>query len=184
MSALDLLSPFSVLPAAETLLGGPAETKPLTVRWEDTVPSLQSNSADGSPMLPYSASTAPTHQFHSKSLSFDSANPNIIQNPPIRPPKSPIEQIHPVETAWETGGRNIAKHVMEDQGLATSLHLTPKYIVIALNNAQIYVFDTDGKNKMTLPGHVMGVWAITPWGDTLVSGGSDRDVKVWDMSTG
>lgn len=68
--------------------------------------------------------------------------------------------------------------------MVTSLHLTPKYIVVALDNAKIHVFNTDGNQQKTLQGHVMGVWAMVPWDDTLVSGGCDRDVRVWDMSTG
>lgn len=89
-----------------------------------------------------------------------------------------------VESAWNKGGTTIAKHITPDQGVVTSLHLTPDYIVIALDNAKIHVFDTDGKLLRTLIGHVMGVWAMVPWGRTLVSGGCDRDVRVWDMETG
>ena len=89
-----------------------------------------------------------------------------------------------VETAWRTGGQAIARHITPDHGVVTSLHLTPKYIVIALDNASIHVFNADGIILRTLQGHMMGVWAMVPWGDTLVSGGCDNDVRVWDMSTG
>lgn len=66
----------------------------------------------------------------------------------------------------------------------TSLHLTDKYIVVALDNAKIHVFDANGAHQITLHGHMMGVWAMVPWGDVLVSGGCDRDVRVWNMATG
>ncbi|KAF8423663.1 WD40-repeat-containing domain protein [Tirmania nivea] len=98
--------------------------------------------------------------------------------------KSHFKQRYMVETAWRTGGQAIARHITPDQGVVTSLHLTPKYIVIALDNASIHVFNADGIILRTLQGHMMGVWAMVPWGDTLVSGGCDRDVRVWDMSTG
>jgi len=77
-----------------------------------------------------------------------------------------------------------AKHITPDQGVVTSLHLTKKYIVVALDNAKIHVFNTKGDHQRTLAGHVMGVWAMVPWGDILVSGGCDRDVRVWNMATG
>ena len=89
-----------------------------------------------------------------------------------------------VETAWRTGGRMHARHITPDQGVVTSLHLTHKYIVVALDNAKIHVFNADGAHQKTLHGHVMGVWAMVPWGDILVSGGCDRDVRVWNMATG
>ncbi|KAL9053359.1 MAG: hypothetical protein Q9162_004800 [Coniocarpon cinnabarinum] len=89
-----------------------------------------------------------------------------------------------VETAWRTGGRMHARHITPDQGVVTSLHLTSKYIVVALDNAKIHVFDANGAHQKTLHGHVMGVWAMVPWGDILVSGGCDRDVRVWNMATG
>lgn len=89
-----------------------------------------------------------------------------------------------VESAWNKAGRCTQKHVTPDQGVVTSLHLTPMYIVVALDNAKIHVYDTNGANQKTLQGHVMGVWAMVPWDDLLVSGGCDREVRVWNMATG
>ncbi|KAK6517919.1 hypothetical protein TWF506_005093 [Arthrobotrys conoides] len=98
--------------------------------------------------------------------------------------KSHFKQRYMVETAWRSGGKAIARHITPDQGVVTSLHLTPNYIVVALDNAKIHVFAEDGRFLRTLSGHVMGVWAMVPWDDVLVSGGCDRDVRVWNMATG
>lgn len=89
-----------------------------------------------------------------------------------------------VERAWRSGGTVLKRHITTDQGVVTSLHLTSKYIVVALDNAKIHVFDNAGNHIRTLQGHVMGVWAMIPCGDTLISGGCDRDVRVWNMETG
>ena len=89
-----------------------------------------------------------------------------------------------VESAWKKGGHMNAKHITPDQGVVTSLHLTKKYIIVALDNARIHIFGAKGDHQRTLHGHIMGVWAMVPWDDILVSGGCDRDVRVWDMSTG
>ncbi|KAL3474401.1 WD40 repeat-like protein [Aspergillus californicus] len=89
-----------------------------------------------------------------------------------------------IESAWSKGGTCTQRHISPDQGVVTSLHLTPKYIVASLDNAKIHVYDTKGENQKTLQGHVMGVWAMVPWGDILVSGGCDREVRVWNMATG
>ena len=89
-----------------------------------------------------------------------------------------------VESAWRKGGHMTARHITPDQGVVTSLHLTKNYIVVALDNAKIHVFNTKGDHQRTLQGHVMGVWAMIPWDDILVSGGCDRDVRVWNMATG
>ncbi|KAE8148447.1 WD40-repeat-containing domain protein [Aspergillus avenaceus] len=95
-----------------------------------------------------------------------------------------FKQKYMVESAWNKGGRCTQRHITPDQGVVTSLHLTPKYIVVALDNAKIHVYDTNGDNQKTLQGHVMGVWAMVPWDDILVSGGCDREVRVWNMATG
>lgn len=119
------------------------------------------------------------------SRSFDSTMASsALRRPKIRSYKSHFKQRYLVETAWRTGGTHTEHHITQDQGVVTSLHLTPKYIVVALDNAKIHVFNTEGDGQKTLQGHVMGVWAMVPWDDTLVSGGCDRDVRVWDMATG
>jgi F-box and WD-40 domain protein CDC4 len=98
--------------------------------------------------------------------------------------RSHFKQRYMVETAWRSGGKVDARQITPDQGVVTSLHLTKKYIVVALDNAKIHVFDVNGSHQKTLQGHVMGVWAMVPWGDLLVSGGCDRDVRVWNLATG
>ncbi|OBT68250.1 F-box and WD-40 domain-containing protein CDC4 [Pseudogymnoascus sp. 23342-1-I1] len=130
------------------------------------------------------APSAPPFTSHSRSFDTATAHSKMTKRPPIRSHKSYFKQRYLVETAWRAGGHHVSRHITQDQGVVTSLHLTPKYIVVALDNAKIHVFDTDGDNQKTLQGHVMGVWAMVPWGDTLVSGGCDRDVRVWDMATG
>ncbi|KAK4141653.1 quinon protein alcohol dehydrogenase-like superfamily [Dichotomopilus funicola] len=104
--------------------------------------------------------------------------------PMLRSYKSHFKQRYLVDAAWRAGGHNVSRNITQDGGVVTSLHLTSKYIVVALDNAKIHVFDTEGNALRTLQGHVMGVWAMVPWDDILVSGGCDRDVRVWDLSTG
>ena len=104
--------------------------------------------------------------------------------PALRSYKSHFKQRYLVDAAWRAGGRNVSRNITQDGGVVTSLHLTSKYIIVALDNAKIHVFDTEGNALRTLQGHVMGVWAMVPWDDILVSGGCDRDVRVWDLSTG
>ncbi|KAK5093500.1 hypothetical protein LTR24_004211 [Lithohypha guttulata] len=89
-----------------------------------------------------------------------------------------------IEAAWRKGGHCKPHFITPDQGVVTSLHLTDRYIVVAMDNAKIHVFNTVGEHQKTLKGHVMGVWAMVPWDDILVSGGCDRDVRVWNMATG
>ncbi|RDL37377.1 WD40 repeat-like protein [Venustampulla echinocandica] len=140
---------------------------------------------DGETAYPYASATAELLQPPENSQSLDSGmSAGVLRRPKFRSYKSHFKQRYLVETAWRTGGRNIARHITQDQGVVTSLHLTPKYIVVALDNAKIHVFNTEGNAQKTLQGHVMGVWAMVPWDDILVSGGCDRDVRVWDMSTG
>ena len=104
--------------------------------------------------------------------------------PKLRSYKSHFKQRYLVEAAWRSGGTSVSRDITQEGGVVTSLHLTSKYIIVALDNARIHVFDTEGNTQRTLQGHVMGVWAMVPWEDTLVSGGCDRDVRVWDLVSG
>ncbi|KAI1174148.1 WD40-repeat-containing domain protein [Nemania sp. FL0916] len=109
---------------------------------------------------------------------------NCSGRPGLRSYKSHFKQRYLVESAWRTGGRNTTRTITQEGRVVTSLHLTPRYIVVALDNARIHIFDRQGNQLRVLSGHVMGVWAMVPWEDILVSGGCDRDVRVWDMTTG
>lgn len=136
-------------------------------------PERGSNSFAGA--LPLSGHT-------SSSRSFDAVFGS--KRPKLRSYKSHFKQRYLVEAAWRSGGTSVTRNITQEGGVVTSLHLTSKYIILALDNARIHVFDTGGNSQRVLQGHVMGVWAMVPWGDTLVSGGCDRDVRVWDLRTG
>lgn len=121
--------------------------------------------------------------FHNASRSIDGLA-SVGYRPKLRSYKSHFKQRYLVESGWRTGGHNTTRTITQDGRVVTSLHLTPKYIVVALDNAKIHVFDRQGDALRTLQGHVMGVWAMVPWEDILVSGGCDRDVRVWDLTNG
>lgn len=118
----------------------------------------------------------------SSSRSLDGSDETV--RPRLKSYKSHFKQRYLVDAAWRTGGKSTTRAITQDGGVVTSLHLTPKYIIVALDNAKIHVFDTEGNALRVLQGHVMGVWAMVPWEDILVSGGCDRDVRVWDLTTG
>lgn len=179
-------------------------------RMSDDAPSTNTRQQHSSPYEPShtgSSLSFATHalRIHNPALaSFSTSTPDLSRvksldrttSAPVLPSsairrrpqamtyRSHFKQKYQVETAWRMGGKVDQRQITPDQGVVTSLHLTDKYIIVALDNAKIHVFDTEGKHLRCLQGHVMGVWAMVPWGDTLVSGGCDRDVRVWNMATG
>lgn len=110
--------------------------------------------------------------------------PEVMQHPVPTNYRSHFKHQYMLNTAWQSGGRLAAKYVISHSGVVTSLIMDGNYIVFALDNSKIFVFGEDGKLLRSLFGHVMGVWALTLYGDTLVSGGCDRDVRVWNLKTG
>lgn len=151
---------------------------------DSKLPTFASN-----PVSPSALFSTSTPELSSRSRSLDRATSTSGKGLSKTGPKamtyrSHFKQKYQVETAWRVGGKVDQRQITPDQGVVTSLHLTDKYIIVALDNAKIHVFDTVGRHLRCLQGHVMGVWAMVPWGDTLVSGGCDRDVRVWNMATG
>ncbi|KAF2767244.1 WD40 repeat-like protein, partial [Teratosphaeria nubilosa] len=155
------------------IYGYNSATNPQLAGLSSSAPDLTSRtSINTSSVLP------PTLSARASSSKAASRRPKAISY------RSHFKQRYQVETAWRTGGRVDTRQITPDQGVVTSLHLTPNHIIVALDNAKIHVFDTEGRHLRCLQGHVMGVWAMVPCGDTLVSGGCDRDVRVWDLNTG
>ncbi|KAI9895054.1 MAG: hypothetical protein M1814_000279 [Vezdaea aestivalis] len=133
-------------------------------------------------IVPSASASAPC--LATDSMAVVPATPKKRKRPKALSYKSHFKLRYMVETAWRRGGSSVCHHITPDQGVVTSLHLTSKYIVVALDTAKIHVYSTTGEHQKTLQGHVMGVWAMVPYEDTLVSGGCDRDVRVWNMATG
>jgi F-box and WD-40 domain protein CDC4 len=162
---------------------------------EDAEPDLESWWANGERMprpedvvprdhLEVASASSAVDGLRTQSLDREAKRKTCQRRPKAITYRSHFKQRYMVETAWRNGGVCDARQITPDQGVVTSLHLTKKYIVVALDNAKIHVFDTVGDHQKTLQGHVMGVWAMVPWGDLLVSGGCDRDVRVWNLATG
>ncbi|KAI8059490.1 WD40-repeat-containing domain protein [Gongronella butleri] len=98
-----------------------------------------------------------------------------------------------IAAAWAHGGKvTTVDDVFLGEVLVTSLQFDSKYIVVGCDNFRIEVFDTQSASHLfTLEGHEGGVWALQFKGGTtrdpdrlLVSGGCDRDVRVWDLDKG
>lgn len=113
------------------------------------------------------------------------AVPNPIRRSPPRTYKSHFRQRYILEKNWRVGGTLMARYITNDHGVVTTLCMSEKYIIVGLDNASIRVFDEDGRFQTNLVGHETGVWAMVVVGDDhLVSGGCDRDMRLWDLSTG
>jgi F-box and WD-40 domain protein CDC4 len=111
--------------------------------------------------------------------------PPFTRRPIARSYKSHFRQRYILEKNWRHGGTLMARYVTNDHGVVTTLCMSDKYIIVGLDNASIRVFDEDGKFQMTLAGHETGVWAMVIVGeDQLVSGGCDRDMRLWNLTTG
>ncbi|GAA5947516.1 hypothetical protein JCM3765_001712 [Sporobolomyces pararoseus] len=70
--------------------------------------------------------------------------------------------------------------------VVTCLQFDEEKIVSASDDADhsIHVFDTQsGSERAELRGHEGGVWALQYVGNVLVSGSTDRTVRVWDLDS-
>ncbi|WVQ85951.1 hypothetical protein IAT38_008119 [Cryptococcus sp. DSM 104549] len=68
--------------------------------------------------------------------------------------------------------------------VVTCLQFDEDKIVSASDDHSINIYNTaDGQLRKRLDGHEGGVWTLEYKGGTLVSGSTDRTVRVWDMDT-
>ncbi|KAI9370850.1 WD40-repeat-containing domain protein [Aspergillus egyptiacus] len=77
------------------------------------------------------------------------------------------------------------KHIAfraHDRHVVTCLQFDTDKILTGSDDTNINVYDTKtGVKRATLEGHEGGVWALEYYGNTLVSGSTDRTVRVWDI---
>ncbi|SAM02283.1 hypothetical protein [Absidia glauca] len=104
--------------------------------------------------------------------------------------KSFFRRQYQIDMAWNNGGAQITACPNDiGNALVTSLQMDEEFIVVGCDNNRIEVFDaTTGSYLRTLRGHHGGVWALqfvkTDSHCILVSGGCDRDARVWNLRTG
>lgn len=68
--------------------------------------------------------------------------------------------------------------------VVTCVQFDKDKIVSASDDHSINIYDTaTGQLRKRLDGHEGGVWALEYKGDTLVSGSTDRTVRVWDLES-
>ncbi|KAG0362974.1 hypothetical protein BGX24_005016 [Mortierella sp. AD032] len=96
-----------------------------------------------------------------------------------------------IDRNWISGHHGLISYTTPETGVVTSLQFDHHHIVVGCDNSRIQVFETtSGRLLRTLEGHLGGVWALEfvkgvgPTGEKmLVSGGCDRELRVWDMNT-
>ena len=65
------------------------------------------------------------------------------------------------ESNWLRGGKVLASHTSEDNGVVTSLAMDNNYLIIGMANSHIHVFDAiTGAFRKSLTGHTGGVWTL------------------------
>jgi WD40 repeat protein len=91
-----------------------------------------------------------------------------------------------IVTIWKGGTRPSTR--LKLKGAVRSLAFAPGGQFLAITNgAVVELYDTARwKVRTTLRGHKFAVWAVgfTPDGRTLLSGGEDRTVRAWEVSSG
>ncbi|KAK7019290.1 WD40 repeat-like protein [Favolaschia claudopus] len=69
--------------------------------------------------------------------------------------------------------------------VVTCLILSRGRVISAADDHSIHVYDPlAGELRLALQGHEGGVWALAATGNILVSGSTDRTVRIWDLVTG
>jgi len=79
------------------------------------------------------------------------------------------------------------KHVSfpaHGSSVVTCLIFSQGRIISASDDHSIRIYSPTGELVHLLEGHKGGVWALAASKDTLVSGSTDRTVRIWDLNTG
>ena len=75
-------------------------------------------------------------------------------------------------------------YALPGEGVVSSFHNTPTHILIGLNDGKIHVLDINGGLVHTLLEPIGSVWALAASERTLLNGGKDASLRVWDLISG
>lgn len=101
--------------------------------------------------------------------------------------KSIYRRHHRMRASWldpEAKPKHIAFRAHEGH-VITCLQFDSEKILTGSDDAIIDIYDTaTGAQRRRLTGHEGGVWALEYQDNILVSGSTDRSVRIWDMNNG
>ncbi|KAK3830962.1 MAG: WD40-repeat-containing domain protein [Linnemannia elongata] len=136
---------------------------------------------------PPSPTTSLTGRFNDADSEDETMDQDLIEEPfgPMAPstdhPFKALYRRHWITRQNWTKGR--AKHI-QFRGHSDRVFDSEK-IISGYDDQSIHVYDTVTGNRLKkLDGHEGGVWALQYRGNTLVSGATDRTVRVWDIEKG
>ncbi|OMH85547.1 Cell division control protein 4 [Zancudomyces culisetae] len=90
-----------------------------------------------------------------------------------------------LEQQWQNGCATKQVFPTRDNDVVTCIQFDRNRVVAGFENTRILVYDINDAGVVNeLVGHEGGVWALGLVGNTVVSGSTDRTVRVWNVTTG
>ncbi|KAI8809171.1 WD40-repeat-containing domain protein [Cladochytrium replicatum] len=120
------------------------------------------------------------------SLSVGSRSSSIVSRYPPHLFKKLHRRHHMIRQNWNHGVYEQVSFPGHDTNVVTCLQFDAEKIVAGSDvPPTIHIYDTrTGRLRRKLIGHEGGIWALQYSDSTLVSGSTDRTVRVWDMDSG
>ena len=85
---------------------------------------------------------------------------------------------------WILGRNKKTSFPAHGESVVTCLHFDDEKIITGSDDQTIQMYDIQkGALSARFEGHEGGVWALQYWNTTLVSGSTDRTVRVWYIKT-
>ncbi|KAJ2059533.1 SCF ubiquitin ligase complex subunit cdc4 [Coemansia sp. S146] len=110
----------------------------------------------------------------------------LVTSPPEGNPfKALYARGYKLDRNWAEGRCRQQSFACPEGAVATCVEWTGTHVVVGLDTKDIFVFElATGTMVRRLVGHEGGVWALAVVGNTVVSGSTDRTVRVWDLEDG